>query len=85
MEGLSEGLSIRFGTFNVHHLLLCDRTMRPNLSCVETNLCVAEDVALKHEMSLQFDHADVRTYREDIDEAHDDDNDARSNDNPPEC
>jgi hypothetical protein len=85
MEGLSPGLSTGSGTFTAHHLLLCDCAMRPDLSCIEANLCIAEDVALKHEISEDSNPPNVRTYREEIDKAHNNYYNSRSNDYPPEC
>ena len=85
MKGLSDGLAEGFGTFAAHHLLLSNCAVGPDLSRIEANLCVAEDVTLKHESGNWSHDTDERAYRKDVNEAHDNDHDARSNDDPPEC
>lgn len=85
MERLSPGLSAGSGTFSAHHILFCNGAMRSDLSGVEADLGVTEDVALKDELARALITGCVQTNREKIDEAHHNDNDARSDDDSPEC
>jgi hypothetical protein len=85
MEGFSKGLSTRSGTIGIDHLLFGDSTVRADLACIEANLCVAEDIALKEELAWTLFDWIGKAYSKDVDEAHDDHHNARSNDNPPKC
>jgi hypothetical protein len=84
MEGFSKGFPTRSGTTTTHDLLFGHCTVGTDLSRIEANLCVAENVALKQPISWNNDNAHRQTYCEDVDEAHDNHYDPRGNDDPPE-